>query len=79
MAPALNLLFFPKNNMKNIFNSRVSTLLKCLPILLVVILLVPGRAPPPGAAHPKAPPGLPPPPGAFINKAHPLYFANFEV
>ena len=84
MFQAPNLLIFTKNNMKNISNSRVPTLLKYLPILLLVILslvilLIPACAPPPGAAHPKPPPGLPHPPGAFIDKAHPHYFANFEV
>ena len=79
MAWASNLHFFTKKYMETISKSRVPTLLKCLPILFLVILLVPGCAPPPGAAHPKAPPGLPPPPGAFIDKAHPYNFANFEV
>ena len=83
MVPASNLLFFTKNYMENISKSRVPTLLKCLPILLLVILtlgilLVPACAPPPGAAQPKAPPGLPHPPGAFIDKAHPQNFANLE-
>jgi hypothetical protein len=79
MAPALNLLFFNKNYMETIYKSQVPALLKCLPILLLVILLVPGCAPPPGAAHPKAPPGVPAPPGAFINKSHPHNFANLGV
>jgi hypothetical protein len=65
--------------MKTIPNRSVLTLLKWLPFLLLVVLLVPGCAPPPGAAHPKAPPGLPPPPGAFINKAHLHNFATLEV
>jgi hypothetical protein len=77
------LLFFTKNYMKTISKSRVQTLLTRLPILLLVILslgilLVPACAPPPGAAHPKAPSGLPHPPGAFIDKAHPQNFANLE-
>jgi hypothetical protein len=69
-----------KNNMENNATGSVPNLLKWIPLLLLVILLVPGCAPPPGAAHPKAPPGLPPPPGgAFINKAHPHNFANLGV
>ncbi len=79
MAPAPNLHFFIKNYMETISKSRVPTLLKCLSILLLVILLVPGCAPPPGAAHPKAPPGLPHPPGAFINQVHLHNFANLDV
>jgi hypothetical protein len=84
MAPAPNLLFFTKNFMENISKSWVPTLLKYLPILLLVILslvilLVPACAPPPGAAHPKAPPGLPHPPGAFIDKTHPQKFGNLQV
>jgi hypothetical protein len=71
------LLYLDKNNMKTIPNRSVLTLLKYLPLLLLVALLVPGCAPPPGAAHPKAPPGLPP--GAFINKVHTHNFANLEV
>jgi hypothetical protein len=78
MARASNLLFSIKNYMETISKGRVPTLLKFLPILFLVILLVPGCAPPPGAARPKAPPGLPPP-GAFIDKAHPHNFVNLDV
>jgi hypothetical protein len=79
VVSAPNLLFFTKNYMETISKSRVPTLLKCLPILFLVILLAPGCAPPPGAAHPKAPPGLPHPPGAFINKVRPQYLPNLDV
>jgi hypothetical protein len=84
VGPALNLLFFTKNYMETIVKSRVPILLKYLPLLLLVILslmilLIPACAPPPGAAHPKAPPGLPHPPGAFIDRAHPRNFANLQV
>jgi hypothetical protein len=65
--------------MKIISKRGVPTLLKCLSFILLVVLLVPGCAPPPGAAHPKAPPGLPHPPGAFINKAHPQILTNLDV
>jgi hypothetical protein len=78
-GPGTQFALFNKNYMETILKGRVPTPLKCLAILFLVILLVPGCAPPPGAAHPKAPPGLPPPPGAFINKAHPHNFANLDV